>query len=64
MQAFCRQRIPESICVRKETIGIGILKISTNGDRKIMQTIRIMSGPAMRIPTVLYIHFCSLSSKI
>ena len=35
-----------------------------NGDRKIMQPIRMTSGLAMRTPTVLYIHFCSLSNKI
>ena len=35
------QRIPEFSCVRKETVDIGILLTSRNGDRKIMQSIRI-----------------------
>ena len=36
--AFYRQRIPESSCVRKENV------VKTrNGDRKIMQSIRITS---------------------
>ena len=33
-----RQRIPESSCVRKETVDIDILVTSRNGDRKIMQS--------------------------
>ena len=40
-KAFYRQRIPESSCARKETVDIDILVISRNGDRKIMQSIRI-----------------------
>ena len=44
-KAFYRQRIPESSCVRKETVDIDILVTSRNGDRKIMQSIRIMSRP-------------------
>ena len=40
-KAFCRQRIPEFSCARKETVDI--LVTSRNGDRKIMQSIRIMS---------------------
>ena len=43
MKAFYRQRIPESSCVRKETADIDILVTSRNGNRKIMQSIRIMS---------------------
>ena len=35
-----RQRIPESSCVRKETVDIDILITSRNGDRKIMESIR------------------------
>ena len=37
--------------LEKETVGIGILVTSTsrNGDRKIMQPIRITSGPAARM---------------
>ena len=40
-KAFYRQRIPESSCSRRETVGIDILVTSWNGDRKIMQPIRI-----------------------
>ena len=40
-KAFYRQRTSESSCVRKETIDIDILVKSRNGDRKIMQSIRI-----------------------
>ena len=42
---FYRQRIPETSCVRKETVDIDILVISRNGDRKIMLTTRISSRP-------------------
>ena len=42
-KAFYRQRIPESSCVRKETVDIDITAASRNGDRKIMQSIRITS---------------------
>ena len=42
-KAFYRQRIPESSCARKETVDIDILATSRNGDRKIMQSIRITS---------------------
>ena len=41
-KAFYRQRIPESSFARKETVDIDILVTSRNGDRKIMQSIRIM----------------------
>ena len=34
-KAFYRQRIPESSCVRKETVYIDILVTSRNGDRKL-----------------------------
>ena len=37
-KAFYRQRIPESSCVRKETVDIYTIVISSNGDRKIMQS--------------------------
>ena len=40
-KAFYRERIPESSCAKKETVDIDILVISRNGDRKIMQSIRI-----------------------
>ena len=46
--AFYRQRIPESSCVRRETVDIDILVTSGNGDRKIMQSIRITSRPPSR----------------
>ena len=47
-KAFCRQRIPESSCARKETVDIDILVTSRNGDRKIMQSIRITSRTPSR----------------
>ena len=47
-KAFYRQRIPQSSCVRKETVDIGILVTSRNGDRNIMQSIRITSIPTSR----------------
>ena len=47
-KAFYRQRIPESSCARKKTVDIDILVTSRNGDRKIMQTIKIMSRPPSR----------------
>ena len=37
-KAFYRQRIPESSYVRKETVDIYTIVISSNGDRKIMQS--------------------------
>ena len=42
-KAIYRQRIPESGCVRKETVCIDILVTLKNGDRKVMQSIRITS---------------------
>ena len=48
-KAFVRQRIPEPSCARKETVDIDILVTSRNGDRKIMQSIRITSRPPSRI---------------
>ena len=44
-KAFYRQRIPESSCARKETVDIDILVTFRNGDRKIMQYIRVISRP-------------------
>ena len=38
-KAFYRQRIPEPNCARKETVNIDILVKSSNGDRKIMQSL-------------------------
>ena len=43
-KAFYRQIIPESSCVRKETVDIYILVTSRNDDRN-MQSIRIMCRP-------------------
>ena len=45
-EAFYRQRIPGSSCVRKETVDIDIPVASRNGDTKIMQSMRITSTPA------------------
>ena len=47
-KAFHRQKIPEFRCARKETVNIDILVTSRNGDRNIMQSIRIMSRPPSR----------------
>ena len=47
-KAFYRQRIPESSCVRKETVDIDILVTSRNDGRKIMQSIRVTSRPLSR----------------
>ena len=44
-RAFYRQGIPESSCARKGTVDIDILVTSRNGDRNIMQSIRITSRP-------------------
>ena len=46
-KAFYRQRIPESSCARKETVDIDILVTCRNGGRKVMQSIRITSGPPL-----------------
>ena len=39
-KAFYRQKIPEISCARKETVDVGILVTSRNGDRKIKQSVR------------------------
>ena len=44
-KAFYWQRIPGSSCAIKEIADINILVTSRNGDRKIIQSIRVMSGP-------------------
>ena len=46
-KAFYRQRIPESSCMRKETVDIDILVTARNRDRKIMQSVRITSRPLL-----------------
>ena len=38
MKAFYRQIIPEPSCAKKETVDIGILATSRNGEQKIMQS--------------------------
>ena len=48
-KAFYKQRIPESSCVRKETVKRDILVAARKSDRKIMQTIRITSKSPSRI---------------
>ena len=48
-KAFYGQRIPESSCVQEETVDIDILVRSRNSDRRIMQYIRKMSRPLLRI---------------
>ena len=48
-KAFYRQRIPEPSCARKENVDIDIFVISRNGDREIMQSIRITSRALSRI---------------
>ena len=47
-KAFYRQRIPEFSCARKETVDIDIFVTSRNGQKKIMQSIRITSRPPSR----------------
>ena len=47
-KAFYRQRIRESSCARKATVDIDILVTSGNGDRKIIESIRIMSRPSRK----------------
>ena len=48
-KVFYRQRIPESNCARKETVDIGNLLTSRNGNRKIIESIRITSKPTLRV---------------
>ena len=48
-KAFYRQKIPEPSCASKETVDIDTLVTSRNGDRKIMQSIRIAYTPTSRI---------------
>ena len=47
-KGFYRQRIPESSCMRKETVDTDILVTSGNTDGKTMQSIRTMSRPPSR----------------
>ena len=48
-KAFYRQIVSDSSRARKETVDIDILVISMNGDRKIMQSIRITSRTPSRV---------------
>ena len=48
-KALYMQRILEFTCARKETVEIEMLVTSKNGDKKSMQSIRIMSRPPTRI---------------
>ena len=48
-KAFYGLRISEPSCASKETVDIDILVTSRNGDRKIIQSVRIMSRPFSRI---------------
>ena len=48
-KAFYRQRTSESSYAKKENFDIDLLAISRNGDRKFMQSIRIMSRPPSKI---------------
>ena len=47
-KAFYRQKIPGSSCVREKTVDIDILVTLRNGDRKIMQSIKVTSRPLLR----------------
>ena len=47
-KTFYRQRIAESSCTSKETVAIDVLVPSRNVDRKIIQSIRIISRPTSR----------------
>ena len=50
-KALYRQRIPEFSCAKKETVDIDILVTSRNGDKIIMQSLRITSRPLSRTST-------------
>ena len=64
-KAFYRQRIPEFSCVRKETVDIDILVTSRTGDRKIMQSIRIMSrSPTRKRKWNQLSQFCNTSNNV
>ena len=48
-KAFYTQRIQEYSYAKKETVGIDIIVISRNDDRKIIQSITMTSRPSSRI---------------
>ena len=59
------QRIPEFSYARKETVDKDIFVTSRNGDREIMQSIRIASRPPSRIRKWnQFSHFRSTSTKV
>ena len=60
-KALYRQRIPEPSCGRKETVDIDILVTFRNGDRKIMQSIRITSRPTL---TMMMSHISTMSQGL
>ena len=60
-KVFYRQRIPEPSCGRKETVDIDILVTFRNGDRKIMQSIRITSRPTF---TMMMSHISTMSQGL
>ena len=45
-KAFYKQKVAEFRCARKDIVDIEILVASRNGDRKVMQCIRITSRPS------------------
>ena len=47
-KAFYRQKIPGSNCAQKETVDIDVFVTSRNGERKIMQSIKITNRPLQR----------------
>ena len=59
------QRIPEPSFARKETVDIDNLVTSRNGDRKIMQSIRIMiRSPSRKRKWNQLSHFRRASTKV
>ena len=64
MKAFYRHRIPESSCARKKTVDIDILVTSRNGDRNIMQSIRITSRPPTKRQWNQLSQFWRTSTKV
>ena len=64
-KAFYWQIFPGLSCARKETVDIDILVTFRNGDRKIMQSIRIMSRPLLRKRKWNQLsQFCRTSTKV
>ena len=47
-KTFYKRIIPESTCGRKETANTELLVTSRNGERKIMQSIKVASRPPSR----------------